>query len=441
MIYQPDHRLFASGLALFDQVSPAQFPKTILRYRHNKAARDIGLESLDDQAWISHFGRFKALEPSQPDPMALRYHGHQFRHYNPDLGDGRGFLWAQMREAQGRLLDLGTKGSGTTPYSRRGDGRLTLKGGVREVLATTMLEALGVNSSRSFSLIETGEDLVRYDEPSPTRSGILFRLSHSHIRIGTFERLAYLEDKATLNDLVAYVCATYYPQIAPEPLSLFQAVIDAMAKTCAQWMAAGFVHGVLNSDNLNITGESFDYGPYRFLPHYDPRFTAAYFDEGGLYAYGRQADAVFWNIGQLGRALSLICESDGLISAYQGFEAAYHRHLHQAFCARLNLKPKGFEADNQMITQLFHTLEGHKTPGSFETLFYTVFFGHDLSLAAIKGYEVADPSKHELKTPMQTLLIDEIEAIWAQIAEHDDWQPFYDKLAAIETYGEALGLR
>src|SRR4029079_14322360 len=125
-------------------------------------------------------------------PLALRYHGHQFRVYNPALGDGRGFLFAQVRDAQdGRLLDLATKGSGRTPWSRGGDGRLTLKGGVREVLATAMLEALGVPTSKSFSLFETGEPLERGDEPSPTRSSVLVRLSHSHVRFGTFQRHAF----------------------------------------------------------------------------------------------------------------------------------------------------------------------------------------------------------------------------------------------------------
>eukprot|EP01042_Synura_sphagnicola_P021030 gene21030-26706_t len=190
-----------------------------------------------------------------------------------------------MRDDQDRLLDLGTKGSGTTPWSRGGDGRLTLKGGVREVLATAMLEALGVPTSKSFSLIETGEPLMRGDEPSPTRSSVLVRLSHSHIRFGTFERLAYHNDTETMTNLVAFVIENYYPGCA-DAASLFDAVVSNSAKLAARWMAAGFVHGVLNTDNMNITGESFDYGPYRFLPYYLPGFTAAYFDHSGLYAYG-----------------------------------------------------------------------------------------------------------------------------------------------------------
>ena len=146
--------------------------------------------------WSAHFGRFEPLPDSLAAPLALRYHGHQFRVYNPDIGDGRGFLFAQLRDERGRLLDLGTKGSGTTPYSRSGDGRLTLKGAVREMLASEMLEALGVTTSRTFSIVETHEELWRGDEPSPTRSAVLVRLSHGHIRIGSFQRLAAKGDEA-----------------------------------------------------------------------------------------------------------------------------------------------------------------------------------------------------------------------------------------------------
>src|SRR5690606_820987 len=156
----------------------------VRRYRNRRAAGSVGLDLLSDEQWIAHFGRFEPLPGSFAEPLALRYHGHQFQTYNPDLGDGRGFLFAQLEDLRdGRLMDLGTKGSGRTPWSRGGDGRLTLKGGVREVLATAMLEALGVNTSKSLSLIETGEELQRGDEPSPTRSSVLVRVSHSHVRI------------------------------------------------------------------------------------------------------------------------------------------------------------------------------------------------------------------------------------------------------------------
>src|SRR5207253_1624368 len=192
--YRPDPQLPKLGPEFADPVQPARFPQTLLRFRNDRAAATVGLDTLTDDEWIAHFGRFEPLPGNISPFLAMRYHGHQFRVYNPELGDGRGFLFAQLREAgTGRLLDLGTKGSGKTPWSRGGDGRLTLKGGVREVLATAMLEALGVPTSKSFSLIETGEDLTRGDEPSPTRSAVLVRLSHSHIRFGSFQRHAFFQ--------------------------------------------------------------------------------------------------------------------------------------------------------------------------------------------------------------------------------------------------------
>src|SRR6202008_4114874 len=176
-------------------------------------ARRVGLDGLSEAEWIERFGEFRALPGSFETPLALRYHGHQFRSYNPDLGDGRGFLYAQLFDLKdGRLLDLGTKGSGQTPWSPTADGRLTLKGGVREVLATAMLEALGVDTSKSFSLIETGEALTRGDEPSPTRASVLTRLSHSHIRFGSFQRHAFYERPDRITVLADHVIENYYPE-------------------------------------------------------------------------------------------------------------------------------------------------------------------------------------------------------------------------------------
>ncbi len=189
------------GDQFYDAVKAAEFPTAIPRFLNRRWAERVGLGNVD---WEKHFARFEPLPGNLEEPLALRYHGHQFRVYNPDIGDGRGFLFAQVRDDRGRLLDLGTKGSGQTPYSRRADGRLTLKGGVREVLATEMLEALGVNTSKSFALFETGEELWRGDEPSPTRSSVLTRLSHGHIRIGTFQRFAFFEDVEAIAKLTRY---------------------------------------------------------------------------------------------------------------------------------------------------------------------------------------------------------------------------------------------
>src|SRR5687768_12198542 len=147
--YRPDPKILQLGGEFYDPVDPAAFPKCIPRFANHRWAEQVGLADLQEDGWSRHFCRFEPLPGNLEQPLALRYHGHQFRVYNPDIGDGRGFLFAQLREDGGRLLDLGTKGSGQTPYSRRADGRLTLKGGVREILATEMLEALGVKIGRA----------------------------------------------------------------------------------------------------------------------------------------------------------------------------------------------------------------------------------------------------------------------------------------------------
>jgi len=442
--YRPDPQFERLGENFSDPVQAADFPKTLLRYRNRRAAQSVGLDGLGDEEWAAHFGRFSALPDNMRQPRAMRYHGHQFRSYNPDLGDGRGFLFAQLRDDQGRLLDLGTKGSGQTPYSRAGDGRLTLKGGVREVLAAAMVEARGVNTSKAFSLIETGEPLQRNDEPSPTRSAVLVRLNHSHIRFGTFQRHAYHKDEEALSLLVSHVAENYLPG-AVDAASLVRAATKNSARLCGQWMAAGFIHGVLNTDNMTVTGESFDYGPYRFAPNFDPGYTAAYFDHSGLYAFARQPEAVFWNCRALASALISISDEEALIDALQGFEDAYRRGLRDAVFARLGISPSGdLEADVDFVRQTYSLLETTKAP--WEPFFHKWFGGVARGAKPEDGQEHWAAAFHEfapdrperLSAPYFTgqatcdLLYDEIEEIWDRIDQEDDWAPFENKLAEIE---------
>lgn len=453
------------GAPFFDPVRAAEFPKHVLRYRNQRWAERVGLGGLSDDHWIGHFGRFGPLPGNLKQPLALRYHGHQFRTYNPDIGDGRGFLFAQLRDEAGRLLDLGTKGSGQTPYSRFGDGRLTLKGGVREVLATEMLEALGVYTSKSFSLIETGEALERGDEPSPTRSSVLVRLSHSHVRFGAFQRLAYEKNDAAISDLADYCIRHFYPTLADARaeqriIDLFAQIVQRTAKLVAQWMAAGFVHGVLNTDNMNVTGESFDYGPWRFAPTADPGFTAAYFDQTGLYAFGRQAEAGAWNLAQLGGALSRIAPVDGLNDALQSYSGHYENALCDGFFRRLGLARSGVD-DFDFVAMLLRWMGETKAP--FEQVLFDWFCGEASALRAAES-PLAELYRHENFAPLRarfadlvplkperlehayfkqgvpcTMLIDEVEAIWAPIAETDDWSLFEAKLASIAQMRDAYG--
>ena len=441
--YRPDPAILAVADWLGDPVSAADFPETRLRYRNDRAAASVGLAGLDDAGWAAHFGRFATLPGNLPQPLALRYHGHQFRNYNPEIGDGRGFLYAQLRAGDGRLMDLGTKGSGTTPHSRTGDGRLTLKGAVREVLATEMLEALGVNTSKTLSVIETGERLWRGDEPSPTRSAVLVRLSHSHIRIGTFQRLLALELPGEMAQLVSY-CLTQFPGPPPpddapgrdEPaVQLLHNVVERMADLAASYMVAGFVHGVLNTDNMNVTGESFDYGPWRWLPAWDPGFTAASFDYSGLYAFGRQPEALHWNCGQLAVALRLLTDAPPLIAALERFAPLYMEAVARRWCWRLGVVSQGLEADTQLVAACEAQMrETSAQPDAF-------FFGQRQTPGAwLAGYDKVAASHAYWADPApQSLVLDEVDAIWTAIDEGDDWGPFHAKVAAIRRMGAAHG--
>lgn len=487
--YRAEPRHTELGPDFYDEVDAARFPKHLLRHRDQRFAARVGLDALDDEAWIAHFGRFEALPGNLERPLALRYHGHQFRNYNPELGDGRGFLFAQLRDCEdGRLLDLATKGSGTTPWSRGGDGRLTLKGGVREVLATSLLEALGVYTSKSFSLIETGEALERGDEPSPTRSCVLVRLGHSHLRFGSFQRQAAQGRPDNVRKLVDYSIAHYLaqdPAIAAlhgdcayhgdverseaeweqRAVCFLRAVLERSAGLAASWMVAGFVHGVLNSDNMNVTGESFDYGPYRFLPTLDPGFTAAYFDSGGLYAYGRQPETVLWNLTRLAETLLPLAGQELLVAALETFNERFHAHYCEAMLERLGVRPLGEgrgadDPDVQLVNATTNFL--HDSELGFERLFFDWYGGGASAERALGGLasghyesgefaalrallEAREARDHDrLRRPYFqadapcTLLIEQIEALWDPIAADDDWSAFEAKLTEIEAMRVAL---
>ena len=459
--YRPDPKLPELGDAFYDFVTPAVFPRLELRFRNDRWATRVGLDELDGREWLEHFGLLQPLPSNLEQPHCMRYHGYQFRAYNPALGDGRGFTHAQLRDDRGRLLDLGTKGSGPTPYSRGGDGRLTLKGAVREILATEMLESRGVYTSKTFSVIETGERLHRGDEPSPTRSAVLVRLGHSHIRFGTFERHAAEKRPDRLRMLADHCIEHYYPDLteweAPNRYhALFRRIAERTIDLCASWMVAGFVHGVLNTDNMNVCGESFDYGPWRFVPSYDPMFTAAYFDHGGLYAFGRQPEAIAWNLMRLAEAFAPLVP---LETNAAWLEAEIRDHLTESmvrhFFARLGLVPRGNSADVELLDDAFEFLQESRM--GYDQFFHDWYGGsasHERARRSPAASTYASPSftplagRLEQHAPVSTasrdltresfaadrpvsLLIDEVEAIWQRIDADDDWSALHRKVDAI----------
>lgn len=456
------------GFEFYDPVKASSFPEARLRYYNPKIAQAFfGEGTTLAENLKKYFWEFQPIPQSLPQSLALRYHGHQFGHYNPDLGDGRGFLHAQIWN-QGRLFDFGTKGSGQTPYSRNGDGRLTLKGAYREALCTELLESLGVRTSRTLCFFETGESLIRYDEPSPTRAAVLTRFSHSHIRIGTFQRLAYLQKPDLILKLTEYVLNNLYENpsditsstdlsITSAPTlarQLLRQVVNKNAELCAQIMMAGFVHGVLNTDNLSITGEVFDFGPYRFLPEYNPHFTAAYFDQSGMYCYGRQPPSFLFGLEQLAESLKLIDPDLNIEEELSGFGPLFNKYLLSIFLKRLNLQSQGTDSDSELLARMFQWMDVHQ--GFFEQTFFDAFGGDIQSRVAqspqkelyqgpefenwwdlLRTYKVQDLEKMKhpyfaQKSP-ETLLIDEIEKIWQPISQRDDWTAFTEKIERIRS--------
>ncbi|HEX8840663.1 MAG TPA: YdiU family protein [Sphingomicrobium sp.] len=452
--YRPDPKILTLGTDFYDAVEPARFPNCEPRFLNERWATRVGL-NFETKDCARHFCRFESLPDNLTEPLALRYHGHQFRVYNPEIGDGRGFTFAQLRDDWDRLLDLGTKGSGQTPYSRHADGRLTLKGGVREILATEMLEALGVNTSKTFALFETGEELERGDEPSPTRSSVLTRLSHGHIRIGTFQRLAFFGQAENINRLVRYCLENLFgePPASDDKenaLRLFDLVSSATASLAASYMAAGFVHGVLNSDNINVTGESFDYGPWRFTPEWDPDFTAAYFDHYGLYSFGRQPEAIHWDLAQLAGCLSLVAEAPPLSDILGGWSGRFEDALVEAMLRRLGAAPRGGQHDRDLAAALIRALATREK--TIDRIFFDWRGGRDpgeesyasepfRALAkALEGREEPAARGHQYWSDSEpcSMDIEEVEAIWSAIAERDDWELIKRKVNAIRRMGEAL---
>ncbi|MCC0177975.1 YdiU family protein [Waterburya agarophytonicola K14] len=453
----------------YDVVAAAEFPAHWLRFRNDALLPLMGLDpaTVGDGDFLEAFGAFEGVRPF----LALRYHGYQFGAYNPFLGDGRGFLYGQIRGIDGNLYDLGTKGSGRTPYSRSADGRLTLKGGVREVLAAEALHQLGVKTSRCLSLIETGESLWRGDEPSPTRSSAMVRFNRSHIRFGTLERLHYLKRPDLIGKLLDRAIAVYYPDIPDTEdkyLQFYAELIERVAQLSAQWMAAGFCHGVLNTDNMSITGESFDYGPYAFIPTYDARFTAASFDYGGRYSYGNQPYICKFNLEMLQLPLAMVTEKSCLEVELTKFDDCYQQHYQKLIWQKLGFKEyfplledllaatiellkdtdisyhgffaelaqgfnfgwredSGLILENAVFNRKISNSSGDKLKDNWCNLYHQCL--NQLSIAKME--KTGDMLKFH--NPPTVLLRPIIESIWQPIAEENDWQLFYDLINKIQT--------
>lgn len=241
--------------------------------------------------------------PPGADPLAMAYAGHQFGHFVPQLGDGRALLLGEVLDARGRAFDIQLKGSGRTAFSRGGDGRAALGPVLREYLLSEAMHALGIPTTRALAAVTTGQ-LVQRDTLLP--GAIVTRVARSHVRVGTFQYFAARQDVDAIKTLVQYTCRRLYPDVfeqANAALGLLQRVVEAQAGLVAQWLAVGFIHGVMNTDNCAISGETIDYGPCAFLDEYDPAKVFSSIDRNGRYAYANQPNMAGWNLTRLAEAL------------------------------------------------------------------------------------------------------------------------------------------
>jgi len=281
--------------------TPVAQPKLVALNRPLAAELGLDLEGLDDAALAAVFSG--NLVPPGAEPLSMAYAGHQFGHFVPQLGDGRAILLGEVIDRHGQRRDIQLKGAGRTPYSRRGDGRAALGPVLREYLVSEAMWALGIPATRALAAVTTGEVVTREDR---LPGAILTRVARSHIRVGTFQYFAARGDEAAIAQLTAHVIERLYPELrgADRPaLALLQGAAQRQAALIARWMQVGFIHGVMNTDNMAVAGETIDFGPCAFMEAYDPGAVFSAIDEFGRYAYGNQPHIAQWNLTRLAECL------------------------------------------------------------------------------------------------------------------------------------------
>ncbi|AFL72750.1 protein adenylyltransferase SelO [Thiocystis violascens] len=301
--------------------------------------------------------------PEGAEPLAMAYAGHQFGHFVPQLGDGRAILLGEIVDSAGERFDIQLKGSGRTPFSRGNDGRAWLGPVLREYIVSEAMQALGIPTTRALAAVATGEPVYR-ERALP--GAVLTRVARGHVRVGTFEYFAARQDSEALKCLADYVIVRHYPE-ARETERPYRALLDAIvarqADLVADWMGVGFIHGVMNTDNMSIAGETIDYGPCAFMDTYHPGTVYSSIDDRGRYAYGNQPHAAQWNLGQLAQALLPILDEDvnQAVAEAQAAVDAFRHHFEQAYLARFRAKlglMESREEDADLIDTLLRAMAG-----------------------------------------------------------------------------------
>lgn len=380
-----DHSLARDleGFALPWQAARPPAPRLLL---WNAAlAKALGVPDAEDAQLARWFSGAEELPGSQP--LALAYAGHQFGHFNPQLGDGRALLLGEVIASDGNRFDLQFKGSGPTPFSRQGDGKCALGPALREYLVAEAMAALGVPTTRSLAVVLTGEGVWR-EAPHP--GAVLTRVAASHIRIGTFQWAAAHKGRAGVAQLADYALQRHFPErmeATNRPLALLEAVCEAQAVLVAKWMNLGFVHGVMNTDNVTISGETIDYGPCAFLDAYGAGQVFSSIDRAGRYAFGNQPAVCHWNLYQLASALIEAIEAeegggDAARTLLADWPQRHEDHWLAGMRAKLGLTRPEAE-DLALVRALFAAMEGQQVDFTrlFLALGASLIDGHDVVAA------------------------------------------------------------
>ncbi len=354
---------FARGMEGFFSNCQAESANTPRWLQFNHAlAEELGLDAvaLDSEAGLAIFSGNTAPEGSQP--IAQAYAGHQFGGFSPQLGDGRALLLGEVIDIQQRRRDIQLKGSGRTPFSRGGDGKAAIGPVLREYLVGEAMQALGVPTTRALAAVSTGNDVYR---ETTLPGAILTRVAASHIRVGTFQYAAARRDEDKVRQLADYSITRHYPDTANAEnpyLAFFAAVADAQASLVARWMGIGFIHGVMNTDNMTISGETIDYGPCAFMDSYSPGTVFSSIDHGGRYAYENQPEILIWNLARLAETLIPFVDPkqekavEILTETIECIKPLYESYWLTGMRAKIGLSTED-PSDVQLINDLLKTMD------------------------------------------------------------------------------------
>ena len=360
------HSFFKLGQEFYQKKNPDPVVNPYLIDFNTQASKLIGLDPKESKK--EEFSQYLSGNKLLPGakPLAMNYAGHQFGVYNPHLGDGRGLLLGEVEAEAGKIMDIYLKGCGPTCYARGFDGRATLRSSIREYLGGEALHGLGIPTSRSLAILGIGE-LIYREFPEP--AAILVRLSDSHIRFGSFECFHFSNRPDQVTILADYVISRYYPKLQNSPdkyLLFFRETLKKMAQLIASWQSIGFIHGVMNTDNMAISGVTFDYGPFGFIDHFNPDFTSNLSDASRHYALGRQPEIGYWNLTRLGETLSKLIPQKILAEELEQYQSIYNRFYKELLGRKLGLSILDSEF-TALVEKMFQLL--YRNPVD-----YTIFF-------------------------------------------------------------------